>query len=82
LAVVLGNYVKGRGENNLFKLAYITYFLNISHENLSAVKLSALLCGKILIQSTVAQFLIFLPNLPAYADHLIDTDIKISKLIY
>jgi hypothetical protein len=67
---VLGNDVKGGGENNIFKLAYVTYFLNISHENLRAVKLSALQSVKILIQSTVAQYLILLPNLLAYADHL------------
>jgi hypothetical protein len=79
---MLGNDVEGGGENNLFKLAYITHFLNISNENLSSVKLSALQSGKILIQSTVAQYLILLPNLLAYEDHLIDPDVKITKHFY
>lgn len=77
-AVVLGNDIKGGGENNLFKLAYIIYFFNTSHDNLSAVKLSALQNGKILIKSTVAQYLILLPDLFACEDHLIDTDVKIN----
>jgi hypothetical protein len=79
---VLGNDVTAGGENNLFKLAHITYFLNISYENLSAVKLSALQSDTILIQSIVAQYFILLPNLLSSADHLIDTDVKITNAEY